>query len=63
MRTLGITAQSELRQVNHRAVIDWERHMREVERAASSRLSAGACQPSPACSSIWCATAMPRVIR
>jgi predicted nucleic acid-binding protein len=40
MRTLGITARRELRQVDHRAVIARERHMREVERAAPSRLSA-----------------------
>ena len=49
MRTLGITARSELHEGDHRAVIAWERHMQEVERAAPSRLSAGAWQPSPAC--------------
>jgi transglutaminase-like putative cysteine protease len=31
MRTLDVTAQSELRQVDHRAAIASERHMREVE--------------------------------
>jgi integrase/recombinase XerD len=38
MRTLDITAQSELRQVDHRAAIAWERHMREVEHAAPSTI-------------------------
>ena len=36
MRTLGITTPDQLRQVDHRAVIAWERIMREQERAASS---------------------------
>ena len=44
MRTLGITAPDQLRQVDHRAVIAWERIMREQEGAAAStvrrRLSA-----------------------
>ena len=44
MRTLGITTSVQLRQVDHRAVIAWERTMRETERAAAStvrrRLSA-----------------------
>lgn len=44
MATLGITTTDELRQVDHRAVIAWERRMREVELAAPStvrrRLSA-----------------------
>ena len=44
MRTLGITTPEQLRQVNHRAVIAWERIMREQEGAAPStvrrRLSA-----------------------
>jgi site-specific recombinase XerD len=31
MRALGITSREELRQVDHKAVIGWERHMREVE--------------------------------
>jgi site-specific recombinase XerD len=38
MATLGITSTDELRQVDHRAVIAWERHMREVERAAPSTI-------------------------
>ena len=44
MRTLGITIPDQLRQVDHRAVIAWERIMREQEGAAAStvrrRLSA-----------------------
>ena len=44
MRTLGITTPEQLRQVDHRAVIAWERIMREQEGAAPSsvrrRLSA-----------------------
>ena len=44
MRVLGIATPEQLRQVDHRAVIAWERTMRETERAAAStvrrRLSA-----------------------
>ena len=44
MRTLGITSSEQLRQVGHRAVIAWERIMREQQGAAAStvrrRLSA-----------------------
>jgi len=44
MATLGITAIEELRRIDHRPVIAWERTMRETERAAPStvrrRLSA-----------------------
>ena len=36
MRTLGITDREQLRQVDHRAVIAWERIMRESEHAAPS---------------------------
>lgn len=36
MRTLGITSPDQLRQVDHRAVIAWERIMREQESAAPS---------------------------
>ncbi len=36
MRTLGITTPDQLRQVDHRAVIAWERIMREEEGAAAS---------------------------
>jgi len=36
MRTLGITTPEQLRQVDHRAVIAWERIMREQDGAASS---------------------------
>ncbi len=36
MRTLGITTPEQLRQVDHRAVIAWERIMREQEGAAAS---------------------------
>ena len=38
MRTLAITTTAELRQADHKAVIAWERYMREVERAASSTI-------------------------
>jgi integrase/recombinase XerD len=37
MRTLAITT-AELRQADHKAVIAWERYMRETERAASSTI-------------------------
>lgn len=44
MRTIGIASREELRQVDHRAVIAWEAHMRESEGAEAStvrrRLSA-----------------------
>jgi integrase/recombinase XerD len=38
MRTLDITTAAELRQADHRAVITWERHMREIEHAALSTI-------------------------
>src|SRR5207253_7165832 len=38
MRTLGITSPEELRQADHKAVIAWERYMRETEHAASSTI-------------------------
>jgi site-specific recombinase XerD len=38
MRTLSITTPEELRQADHKAVIAWERYMREVEAAASSTI-------------------------
>ena len=38
MRTLGITTPAELRQADHKAVIAWERYMRETERAAASTI-------------------------
>ena len=38
MRTLSITTPEELRQADHKAVIAWERYMREVEHAASSTI-------------------------
>src|SRR5437868_10150284 len=38
MRALGITTPAELRQADHKAVIAWERYMRETERAASSTI-------------------------
>jgi hypothetical protein len=38
MRTLAITTPAELRQADHKAVIAWERHMRESEHAASSTI-------------------------
>src|SRR5437762_10771220 len=36
MRTLAITTPAELRQADHKAVIAWERCMRETEHAAAS---------------------------
>jgi integrase/recombinase XerD len=38
MRTLDIATAAELRQADHKAVITWERYMREVEHAASSTI-------------------------
>src|ERR1700722_10158266 len=38
MRSLGITTPEELRQGDHKAVIAWERYMRESEHAASSTI-------------------------
>src|SRR5580704_10073576 len=38
MRTLSIRSYDELRQVDHRAVIAWERIMRDSEKAASSTI-------------------------
>ena len=38
MKTLGISSPEELRQADHKAVIAWERYMRDVERAASSTI-------------------------
>src|SRR5260221_13174818 len=38
MRTLAITAAEELRQADHKAVLAWERFMRETERAAASTI-------------------------
>jgi integrase/recombinase XerD len=38
MAILAITGHEDLRLVDHRAVIGWERHMREVERAAPSTI-------------------------
>jgi site-specific recombinase XerD len=38
MRTLGITTPAELRQADHKAVIAWERFMRETEHAAFSTI-------------------------
>jgi site-specific recombinase XerD len=38
MRTLGITTPEQLRQVDHRALIAWERIMREQEGAAASTI-------------------------
>ena len=38
MRTLAITSPEELRQADHKAVIAWERYMRETEHAAASTI-------------------------
>jgi integrase/recombinase XerD len=38
MRTLSITSPAELRQADHKALIAWERYMRETEHAASSTM-------------------------
>jgi hypothetical protein len=38
MRSLAITTPAELRQADHKAVIAWERYMRETEHAAASTI-------------------------
>jgi Phage integrase, N-terminal SAM-like domain len=38
MRTLAITTPAELRYADHKAVIAWERYMRETEHAAASTI-------------------------
>jgi integrase/recombinase XerD len=38
MRTLSITSPEELGQADHKAVIAWERYMRETERVAASTI-------------------------
>ncbi len=58
MRTLGITTPEQLRQVDHRAVIAWERIMREEEGAAAPPCAA-AWRRCRACSSTWCGTGPP----
>lgn len=58
MRTLDITTPAELRQADHKAVIAWERYMRETEHAAASTirrrlaaLSSLGCAIGPSCRS------------
>jgi hypothetical protein len=46
MRTLGITTPEELRQADHKAVIAWERYMRETEHAAASTIRRCATWPA-----------------
>ena len=46
MATLDIPTTDELRQFDHRAVIAWERSMREVERAAPSTIRRRLSAPS-----------------
>jgi site-specific recombinase XerD len=38
MRTVGVTSLDELRQADHKAVITWERYMREIQHAAASTI-------------------------
>src|SRR5204863_910784 len=52
MRTLAITSPEELRQADHKAVIAWERYMRETERAASSTRHCQLNELSPPSSSL-----------
>ena len=52
VRALDILSIEALRQVDHRAVIAWERMQREQEGAARSTIVA-ALRRSPACSSTW----------
>jgi hypothetical protein len=62
MRSLGITAPEELRQADHKAVIAWERYMRETKHAASSTIR----RRLAALSSLYkhrSATITPRAIR
>jgi hypothetical protein len=56
MRTLGIATPEQLRQIDHRALIAWERIMREQE-GAPPRRCAGVSQHCPACLSTWYGTA------
>jgi hypothetical protein len=62
MRTLGIASIDELRQADHRAVIAWERFMREVEHAAASTVFSTTCR---ARSAAWrpCITGTPTLMR
>src|ERR1700757_4295941 len=56
MRTLAISTPEELRQADHKAVIAWERFMRETEHAAASTIR----RRLAALSSLykhWCGTA------
>ena len=46
MLTLGITTPEELRQADHKAVIAWERYMRETEHAAASTIRRCATWPA-----------------
>jgi integrase/recombinase XerD len=46
MRTLHIQSYDELRQVDHRAVIAWERIMREIDRAEPSTIRRRLAAPS-----------------
>jgi site-specific recombinase XerD len=57
MRTLNIHSYDELRQVDHRAVIAWERIMREIDGAGPPPSGAGS-QRFRASSSTSCATTM-----
>jgi integrase/recombinase XerD len=38
LRTVGITSLDELRRIDHRAIIAWERYMREAEKAEASTI-------------------------
>lgn len=49
LRTLGVTGLEQLRQVDHRAVIAWERYMRETEGAEASTV----CRRLAALSSLF----------
>ncbi len=61
LRTLGITSPEQLRQVDHHAVIAWERIMCEQDGAASSTVRRRLAALS-SLSSSWCGTAPPAAI-
>lgn len=60
MRTLAITTLEELRRADHKAVIAWERYMREI-RVLRRRRSAADLRHYRPSTSAWCGTTTPRV--
>jgi hypothetical protein len=62
IRTLSITTSEESRQGDHKAVIAWERDMREVEQTAASTIRRRLAALSSLYST-WCATGTPAATR